>query len=114
MKALAAACLASVLAAACSSPASEPLAGRPALDAEARHGERVFMRHCHACHPGGEAGLAPGLADKPLPRALMRLQVRTGVGAMPAFSEEELSSRDLDALLDYVAALRRHRGGASG
>jgi mono/diheme cytochrome c family protein len=106
------ACL--LLAAACSgsSPASEPLAGPPALAAEEQHGERVFMRHCQACHPGGEAGLAPGIADKPLPRALMRLQVRAGVGAMPAFSKEELPARDLDALLDYVAALRRHRSAA--
>jgi mono/diheme cytochrome c family protein len=111
MKRVFAACL---LAAACSSPASEPLAGLPALDAEQQHGERVFMRHCHACHPGGEAGLAPGIIDKPLPRALMRLQVRAGLGAMPAFSEEELPARDLDALLDYVAALRRERTAARG
>jgi mono/diheme cytochrome c family protein len=111
VKALAGAWLAFLCAVACSSPASEPLTGRPALAAEAERGERLFMRHCHACHPGGEAGLAPGIADKPLPRALMRLQVRAGVGAMPAFSEEELPAGDLDALLDYVAALRRQRAG---
>jgi mono/diheme cytochrome c family protein len=98
-----------LLAAACSSPASERLGSAPALAPEERHGEQVFMRYCHACHPGGEAGLAPGIADKPLPRALMRLQVRAGLGAMPAFSEEELPAKDLDALLDYVVALRRQR-----
>lgn len=107
MKVRAPAWLAGLCAAACASPASEPLGG-PALDAGEQHGRRVFMLHCHACHPSGGAGLAPGIADKPLPRALVRLQVRTGLGAMPAFSEDELPPGDLDALLDYVAALRRH------
>jgi mono/diheme cytochrome c family protein len=101
--------LACLFAVACSSPASAPLGSGAALRPEERRGEQVFMRHCHACHPGGEAGLGPGIADKPLPRSLMSLQVRAGLGAMPAFSEEELSGPDLDAALDYVAALRRRR-----
>jgi mono/diheme cytochrome c family protein len=70
-------------------------------------GERLFAAACHACHPNALAGLGPGIVDRPLPRWLVRLQVRVGVGAMPAFSREELTDAELDALLDYLDARRR-------
>jgi mono/diheme cytochrome c family protein len=66
------------------------------------------MAHCQPCHPGGEAGLGPAINDKPLPGFLIRLQVRSGVGAMPAFSAEEISVDELAALTAYLKALRRH------
>lgn len=86
---------------------SEPLVGawRPPSPESAR-GERIFMAHCHTCHPGGETGLGPSLNDKPLPGFLVRLQVRNGLGAMPAFSAHELPNADLDALLAYLRARR--------
>jgi mono/diheme cytochrome c family protein len=86
---------------------SEPLVGAftPASAAIER-GERVFMANCHPCHPGGEAGLGPALNDKPLPGALIRLQVRAGLGAMPAFAATEIADADLDALLAYLRARR--------
>jgi mono/diheme cytochrome c family protein len=75
--------------------------------AEIRRGERVFMAHCHQCHPGGEAGLGPSLNDKPLPGFLIELQTRLGVGAMPGFSTTDIPEPDLDALVAYLEARRR-------
>ncbi len=87
---------------------SEPLVGPFApASAEVARGQRVFMAQCHACHPGGEAGIGPSLNDKPLPGFMIALQVRAGLGAMPAFSTEEIPARDLDGLVAYVIARRR-------
>lgn len=80
----------------------EPTTEREAL------GQRVFMQYCHACHPNGESGLGPGLNDKPLPGFMIRFQVRNGLGVMPSFSRDVISSEELDALVDYLVALRRH------
>ena len=77
------------------------------IDARVIEGERHFAAACHTCHPNALAGLGPGIVDRPLPRWLVRLQVRVGVGVMPAFSREEITDDELDALLDYLDALRR-------
>lgn len=91
---------------------SEPVAGPMALDqADLAAGRQVFLTRCHECHPGGEAGLGPGINDKPLPGFLIRLQVRKGLGTMPAFSEDEIPDRELDHLVTYLKALRRHPAG---
>jgi mono/diheme cytochrome c family protein len=65
----------------------EPLAGSLNLagDEAGRRGHLVFTKYCHSCHPGGEAGLAPAINDKPFPDFLKKFQVRAGLGAMPAF-----------------------------
>jgi mono/diheme cytochrome c family protein len=94
--------------AACSARRSEPLVGAldhrpPAIG----RGQQVFMAHCHACHPGGEAGLAPAINNKPLPGFMIKTQVRLGVGAMPRFSADEISPDELDDLVVYLKALRR-------
>jgi mono/diheme cytochrome c family protein len=93
----------------CSARRSEPLAGpldqRPPGVAR---GQQLFMAHCHACHPGGEAGLAPAINNKPLPGFMIKAQVRRGVGAMPGFSSEEITAEQLDDLVTYLKALRRH------
>ena len=87
----------------------EPIAGPISLSTDsARHGQQLFMKHCHQCHPGGEAGLGPALNNKPLPGFLMRFQIRHGYGAMPAFGEEQIASDDVTALLEYLHALRQH------
>jgi mono/diheme cytochrome c family protein len=97
-----------VVAAGCGSARrSEPLVGAfMPPSPEVARGERVFMANCHQCHPGGEAGLGPAINNKPLPAALIRLQVREGVGAMPAFAKSEIPDGDLDALLAYLKARR--------
>jgi mono/diheme cytochrome c family protein len=70
-------------------------------------GARVFASSCNGCHPGGTQGIGPAINNKPLPTWLMRFQVRHGLGAMPAFSEEDISKEQLDALLRYLVWLRR-------
>jgi mono/diheme cytochrome c family protein len=93
---------------ACGSARRSPPLGAPPLPATPAvvRGERVFMDACHSCHPGGESGLGPSLNDKPLPRFLIAMQVRRGLGAMPAFSPQEISDADLDAVIAYLAARR--------
>lgn len=102
--------LAASLVAACGTARrSEPIAGPlPLTEPELAAGRQVFLQRCHQCHPGGEGGLGPGLNDKPLPDFLIRLQVRKGLGVMPAFSEEQISSTELNDLLRYMRHLRRH------
>ncbi|MEA2627324.1 MAG: hypothetical protein QOD06_3369 [Candidatus Binatota bacterium] len=99
-----------LIAAACGSARrSLPIAGPQKLaSAELARGRDVFQRHCDSCHPGGEAGVGPAINDKPLPRFLIRFQVRHGLGAMPAFSADELRDDDLERLISYLQALRAH------
>lgn len=95
----------------CGSPRrSEPLVGPLVARGDAKQGEAVFMQHCHACHPGGEAGLGPALNNKPLPGWLIKAQVHMGMGAMPSFSSQEIDPESLEALVAYLRALRDHRG----
>lgn len=98
-----------ILVAGCSARRSEPVAGPfvPSSPVLAQ-GEAAFDQHCSRCHPGGEQGLAPAINNKPLPGFLMKFQVRHGIGAMPAFSEREIPADELDALVKYLKALRRH------
>jgi mono/diheme cytochrome c family protein len=99
----------SITLAACSARRGEPLYGPlPTTTAAVENGQQVFMRECHQCHPGGEAGLGPSINDKPLPGFLMRLQVRRGIGAMPAFSQNEISPQELDDLVLFLKELRHH------
>lgn len=87
----------------------EPLAGPMRLeDPRLVSGRQVFAAYCQQCHPGGEGGLGPALNNKPLPDFLIRLQVRKGLGVMPAFGEDELSGAEMDDLLAYLEALKRH------
>jgi mono/diheme cytochrome c family protein len=89
---------------------SEPLVGAPQLaSANEVHGQRLFMQLCNQCHPGGDAGLAPALNNKPAPAPAIKLQVREGLGRMPAFPASELDGRGLDDLVSYVLRLR-HTG----
>jgi mono/diheme cytochrome c family protein len=98
-----------LLAACGSARRSEPLAGPLTLDDPVLvRGEQSFAIHCHACHPRGEAGLGPSLNDKPLPTWLVRFQVRNGLGVMPGFDRDRIPPDELDALLRYMVALRRH------
>jgi mono/diheme cytochrome c family protein len=99
--------LASLLAG-CGSPRrSEPVVGPLALDEHLERGRHAFDQHCYKCHTGGEGGMGPIINDKPLPKFLMRLQTRAGIGAMPSFSKDEISDQELEALLDYLVAVRR-------
>jgi mono/diheme cytochrome c family protein len=101
--------LCAVTLAGCGSPRrGEPFVGPVALsDPSLQRGRVLYDRHCYKCHTEGEGGLGPILNDKPLPRFLMHMQVRVGLGTMPSFSRSELSDDELRDLLDYVVALRQ-------
>jgi mono/diheme cytochrome c family protein len=87
----------------------EPIAGTLATqDEQIALGQRSFMTSCHQCHPGGMAGLGPAINNKPLPGFMIKLQSRAGLGAMPGFSSSELSDEELDAIVVYLKALRKH------
>jgi mono/diheme cytochrome c family protein len=86
----------------------EPIVGPFVAEApEEIRGREVFMRSCHQCHPGGDAGLGPAINNKPVPQWLVKFQVRNGLGAMPAFGEDRISDGELDDLVKYVTAMRR-------
>ncbi len=86
----------------------EPLyAPVPVSEPAVAKGEVVFNRFCQKCHPGGEAGLGPAINNKPVPGFIIRLQVRKGLGVMPAFKEKVISEEDLDNLMAYLKTLRK-------
>ncbi|WP_162051567.1 c-type cytochrome [Pontibacter pamirensis] len=70
-------------------------------------GEKVYMSYCQKCHPGGEAGLGPAINNKPLPGAMIKFQVRNGLGMMPAFKEEVIPDEELDNMVAYLKTLRK-------
>lgn len=88
----------------------EPLVGthQPPSDDIAR-GQVAFDTHCNGCHPGGEAGLGLALNNKPLPRSLIKFQIRKGLGAMPGFPERVIGDAERDDIARYVVWLRRTR-----
>lgn len=83
----------------------EPVSRMPALTAEEQLGQRVFMRECNSCHPGGDGGVGPAINNKPVPAAAIRLQVRKGFGAMPSFDDHEVSDRELAAVIEYLTKI---------
>lgn len=86
---------------------TEPLA--PPIDLSnpnVAHGQMVFFQHCHQCHPHGQGGLGPAIVNKPLPEFLMKFQVRHGLGTMPSFGAEKIPPADLEALMEYLKAVR--------
>ncbi|MBI3805843.1 MAG: cytochrome c [Nitrospirae bacterium] len=88
-----------------SEPITSPLS---VASPSVQRGQALFMEHCSPCHPKGEAGVGPALNNKPLPGFMIKFQVRHGIGAMPAFSQEELSDPDLDQIVAYLKILRHH------
>jgi mono/diheme cytochrome c family protein len=92
---------------ACVARKTEPLAPAVNLsDPKVAQGQKVFFQNCHQCHPHGQGGLGPAIVNKPLPEFLMKFQVRHGLGTMPSFGAEKISPADLDALMEYIKAVR--------
>jgi mono/diheme cytochrome c family protein len=74
-------------------------------------GQRTFASYCYQCHPSGDEGLGPAINNKPLPGWLMKFQIRHGLGWMPAFSKQQISDEEADAVVAYLKALRAHPAG---
>jgi mono/diheme cytochrome c family protein len=90
-------------------------------------GRVLFERQCAPCHgtgPGADgAAMLPGTAmlaakyqgQRPaplelradLPAPVLRVFVRRGSGAMPAFRPSELTNAQIDQIADYIAATAR-------
>ena len=88
---------------------SEPIMGPLVItEAAQAHGRIVYMQDCYKCHPGGEAGIGPSLNNKHLTAGLARYRVRHGGPRMPAFDRSRISDKQLDELMAYLSALRRH------
>ena len=49
-------------------------------------------------------------SNGPFPRFLMKTQVRAGMGAMPSFHKIDIPPEELDALMKYIVAQRKHSG----
>ncbi len=84
----------------------QPMIGALSLTPAEQHGQVLFAKFCHQCHPNGEAGLGPAINSNPAPMAAFRLQVRSGLGAMPSFPDAVIPDQDLDQLLAFVDARR--------
>lgn len=74
---------------------------------EVVQGKLLYERYCNSCHPGGTSGLGPALNNKPLPGFLVRFQIRKGIGAMPAFSDEAISDKEAKMIVAYMKELRK-------
>ncbi len=90
-----------------SAPRGESIVGPLSVsDASVQRGRVLYDQHCYKCHGEGEGALAPALNDKPLPKCLIRLQVRHGLGVMPPMSDQEIDDQQLQDIVNYVVALR--------
>jgi mono/diheme cytochrome c family protein len=86
------------------------IAGPIPLDTRQQQGKVLFNHLCHQCHPGGDAATGPAINNKPIPRPIMKLQVRTGVlGTMPRFNHDDLTDDQLEMVMDYLMAMRKAR-----
>lgn len=73
-------------------------------------GEQLFVRSCNTCHPGGQAGIGPNLAeiDTSMPDdAQLKALIRKGRGNMPPQSKETINDQELDNLVVYLRALNK-------
>ncbi|THH39884.1 c-type cytochrome [Neolewinella litorea] len=92
----------------CTVPRTRPLAEvveMPTEDLQA--GRIMFNNKCGSCHPGGRSAVGPSIINKPLPKFLVRWQIRHGAGVMPAFDEAVLTDEEVAQIADYVAYLRK-------
>lgn len=80
--------------------------------ASLQRGALVFRQQCQQCHPGGPDTVATGSDGRPLPPALLALQVRRGFGRMPAVPATTLDDGALTALVDFLMARHAARAAA--
>ena len=102
--AAAAACIVYISAVSCAGRKSEPTKQKQFVTTSQSvvNGEKMFMTYCQKCHPAGEAGLGPAINSNPAPQFLKRFQVRHGLGVMPSFKQEQISTADLHDISAYL------------
>jgi mono/diheme cytochrome c family protein len=95
----------------CTMRAGEPITRKQFVPANDRvaNGEKVFMANCEKCHPGGEGGLAPAILANPAPQLVKRFQMRHGLGVMPSFKQNEISTKDLHDISKYLKAWKHYK-----
>ena len=94
----------------CTVRKSEPIKQRNfvAKNERVANGEKVFMKYCHSCHPGGEAGVGPSINANPAPKFVKRFQIRHGLGVMPGFKKDEISKQDVRDISKYLRAWKSY------
>ncbi|PAM92996.1 hypothetical protein B4N84_20280, partial [Flavobacterium sp. IR1] len=92
----------------CSTPKTAPYAQVVEMPNEdLKNGRILFNNHCATCHPEGLSGVGLAIINKPLPKALIKFQIRNGIGLMPAFDEKQLSDLEIDNIASYLLSLRQ-------
>lgn len=87
---------------------SEPIVGNmfAPVDQLAIEGETIYMAKCQKCHPGGEGGLGPSING--LPGFLKPVQIRHGLGVMPAFKQDDLPKDELKKVRIYMREWQKY------
>lgn len=94
----------------CSAPKIKPYAEVVTLPTEQlQNGRILFDNYCASCHPEAMSGVGLAIINKPLPKALIKFQIRNGIGVMPAFNEEQLSHEQVEDIAEYLQYLRKDR-----
>ncbi|GHA25394.1 hypothetical protein GCM10007103_03290 [Salinimicrobium marinum] len=92
----------------CSTPKTVPYARVVEMPNEnLKNGRILFNNHCATCHPEGLSGVGLAIINKPLPKGLIKFQIRNGIGLMPAFNEEQLSDGQVENIAEYLLYLRK-------
>ncbi|MBI2847760.1 MAG: c-type cytochrome [Chloroflexi bacterium] len=68
-------------------------------------GKAVYSANCAACHGTEAQGTTIAVSLPGHSADIIRRQVRTPMGTMPAFSESQLSEAQLDAVVAYIESL---------
>ena len=74
----------------------------PLTSTDVAGGQEVYAEFCEGCHPGGQKGDGPKIADELESPAEVRFMVRNGGDDMPGFGPDKISDEKLEALLAYT------------
>ena len=74
----------------------------PLVSTNVAAGQELYAEFCEGCHPGGQEGDGPAIADEMYSPAKMRWKIRSGGKDMPAFGPDKISRDQLDDLLAYT------------
>ena len=64
-----------------------------------KDGEHVFAAVCSHCH---ELGNGPKIKGRSLPAEYIKLRVRNGFRAMPAFRSANIDDKSLQRVIEYI------------